>query len=118
MTRCTAGARILTMMLGSSEKIPVWRNPRWRMVAATAAFLLLSAQIGLACHGASHLHEADEPAGCDLCLVGSHFVAEPAAVQKIETICQGVILAPGEVSLLPDSPLQAPIARGPPPASV
>lgn len=88
------------------------------MVAVTVAFLLLSAQIGLACHGASHLHKADEPADCDLCLVGSHFVAEHAAVQEIETIRQVFVLAPCEISSGPESILQTPIARGPPSVSV
>ena len=64
------------------------------MFAATAAFLVLSAQIGLAYHGASHLHQAGEPAECDLCLVGSHFVAEPAAVQEIEAVRRATILSP------------------------
>ena len=90
----------------------------WRVVAVTAAFLLLSAQIGLACHGASHLHEADETAGCGLCLVGSHFVAEPGVVQDIRSDGQVFILAPADASARPKSILQASIARGPPPFSV
>jgi hypothetical protein len=106
------------MMMGSSKQKSVWKNTRWRMVAAMAAFLLLSAQIGLACHGASHLHQAGGPAECNLCLVGSHFVAEPAAVQDIEAGRQVINLSQVESPVPVDSPLQAPIARGPPPASV
>jgi hypothetical protein len=106
------------MLMRTSFKDSGGWSLRWRTVAATIAFLLLSAQIGLACHGASHLHEADEPAGCGLCLVGSHFVAEPEAVQEIETDCQVVILAPADASALPESILQTSIARGPPLASV
>jgi len=90
----------------------------WRVFATVAAVLLLSVQIGLAFHSASHLHASDETEECNLCVLGSQFVAEPASFQDLETACQVVILPHFESVIPADSPLRAHSARGPPSDSV
>ncbi len=90
----------------------------WRVFATVAAVLLLSVQIGLAFHNSSHLHAADETGECHLCVLGSHFVAEPASSQDLETACQVVILPHFDSVIPADSPLRAQSARGPPSVSV
>ena len=95
-----------------------FRDAPWRVLATVAAVLLLSVQIGLAFHSASHLHAADESGECHLCVLGSHFVAEPASFQDLETARQVVILPHFESVNPADSPLRARLARGPPSVSV
>lgn len=90
----------------------------WRMVAATTVAVLLFAQIGLACHAAAHLHDAHETTDCDLCLVGSHFVADTPVALDSPVIFRANGLPFGDESDLAESPRRLPIARGPPSNSV
>ncbi len=89
-----------------------------RALAASVAVLLLSVQIGLACHCAAHIHEVGENGDCSLCDLGSHFAAEPALVQDLDPASRTVFLPPWEFLLLSDSPVQAHFARGPPAVSL
>ncbi len=95
-----------------------FRNRRWRMLAALAVVLLLTVQIGLAVHGASHLHNAGETGDCNLCVLNSHFVAEsPVALELVSLRLVDVL--PHEDKETPsDTTPQIPTARGPPAASV
>jgi len=95
-----------------------FRNRRWRMLAALAAVLLLTVQVGLAVHGASHLHHVGETGDCNLCVLNSHFVAEsPVAIELVSSGLVGV-LPHEKVETPADTTPQTPTARGPPTASV
>ena len=94
------------------------RKLLWRLFAALAACLLLTVQIGLAVHGASHLHLAGETGDCRLCVLNAHFVAEPPAALDLEPARLVVVLFPEEAEAPADSTSQVPAARGPPSVSV
>ena len=95
-----------------------FRNRRWRLFAALALGLLLTAQIGLAVHGASHLHWVGEAGNCQLCILNSHLVAETPATPDLEPARLVVVLLPEEAEAPADSISQVPGARGPPAVSV
>jgi hypothetical protein len=88
-----------------------------RTLAAAVTVLLLSVQVGLTFHGAAHIHEVDQAGDCNLCDLGSHFVAEPVPVPDLETLPLMAIYLPREPLSCPDTALQTPLARGPPPTS-
>ena len=95
-----------------------FRNRRWRMLAALASVLLLAVQMGLAVHGASHLHHVGETGDCNLCVLNSQFVAEfPVALELVSFDLVGV-LPHEDVDTPADTTPQIPTARGPPTASV
>ena len=94
------------------------RNRHWRIFAASAAVLLLTVQLGLAAHGASHLHAVGHIDDCRLCLLNSSFVAETPAILDLDPVRTVVVLSPGEAQVPADSNLLVPAARGPPIASV
>ncbi|MCK9995059.1 MAG: hypothetical protein KAH56_02130 [Candidatus Krumholzibacteria bacterium] len=94
------------------------RNRRWRIFSVSAAALLLTVQIGLAVHGASHLHNVGETGDCNLCVLNSHFVAETPVPLDLEPARFVVILPREEVEISADTTVQLPIARGPPTATV
>jgi len=91
-----------------------FRNQRWRLFAVLAALLLLTVQIGLAVHGASHLHGAGKTGDCNLCVLNSHFVAETPAGLDLEPAWLVVGLYLEEVEVPTDSIPRVPAARGPP----
>lgn len=93
-------------------------NLRWLALGAAVAALLLFAQTGLAYHGASHLHAAGETEDCSLCVLGSHFVSEPASVEGLGAALRGDLLSPDITTANVVAVLQRFLARGPPPASV
>ena len=94
------------------------RNRHWRIFAASAAVLLLTVQIGLAAHGASHLHAVGHIDDCRLCLLNSSFVAETPAILDLDPVRTVVVLSPKEAEVPADSTLLVAVARGPPFASV
>ncbi len=94
------------------------RNRYWRIFAGSAAVLLLTVQIGLAVHGASHLHEVGHFDDCRLCLLNSSFVAETPAILDLDPVRTVVVLSLEETEAPADSILLVPVARGPPTASV
>ncbi len=97
---------------------PSPRNRHLCIFAVSAVVLLLIVQIGLAVHGASHLHNVGETGDCNLCVINSHFVAEsPAALDLVPSRLVG-ILAPEEAVTPADTIPRIPTARGPPIASV
>ncbi|MEN8005993.1 MAG: hypothetical protein ABFS42_03220 [Candidatus Krumholzibacteriota bacterium] len=95
-----------------------FKQRRRRVFAALAGVLLLTVQIGLAAHGATHLHEAGQTDGCHFCLVNATFIAETPAVPNLELARTFELLFPGEAEAPTDSALLVPAARGPPIVSV
>ncbi len=93
-------------------------NLRWLALGAAVAALLLFAQAGLAYHGASHIHAAGESEDCSLCVLGSHFVSEPASAQGLGVALTGDLLSPEITTANVVAVLPVSLARGPPPASV
>ena len=55
-----------------------------RGIALTAAILLVSAQVIVAGHAASHLHHHDDARDCVLCVLSSQIVAQPTASPEIQ----------------------------------
>ena len=91
---------------------------RWRIFAAAAALLLLTVQIGLAIHGATHLHAVGQNGDCQLCVLNSNFIAEPSIALDLEPALLVVVLSHEEAGTPADSTPRIPTARGPPTASV
>ena len=106
------------MTKGKSGQRRVESKWRRQLVAVAATLIFLLTQIGLASHSASHLHLEDDLAECSLCLAGSQFVAEQPAVVASATVSPAIPLNPAPPLVLAEVHLQAPIARGPPFASV
>jgi len=94
------------------------RNRHWRIFAASAAVLLLTVQIGLAVHGASHLHAIGQTGDCHLCLLNSSLFAETPAILEMDPARTIVVLSPEDAEVPDDSSLLVPVARGPPFTSV
>jgi len=94
------------------------RNRHWRIFAVSAAVLLLTVQIGLAVHGASHLHAVGHIDDCRLCLLNSSFVAETPAILDLDPVRTIVVLSPEKTEVPTNSTLLVAAARGPPAASV
>lgn len=95
-----------------------FRNLRWRLFVVSAAALLLTVQIGLVVHSSSHLHKAGETGDCHLCVLNSHFVAEPCAVLDLHLARPAVVFFPEESEVPVESILLVPASRGPPGAFV
>ena len=91
-----------------------FRNQRWRWLVVFAAFLLLTVQVGLAVHGASHLHWVGKAGGCQLCVLNSHFVAETPAALYLEPAWLVVFLFPEEAEAPAEPASRVSVARGPP----
>ena len=94
------------------------RNRHWRIFAVSVAALLLIVQVGLAAHGASHLHEVGQDGDCQLCVLNSHFVAESPVAPVLEPARLVVVLPLEEAEAPADSLPKFPTARGPPAATV
>ena len=111
--------RMITMIKqGMADMELGTRKWRWRLVAATTVFLLLSVQIGLAGHNASHLHGVEEAGDCSLCVLGSHFVAEFSTVPNPGPPIPVETLSPENPADSTEPTLRAQTARGPPAVSV
>ena len=107
----------MTPTVGAGTENRFGEGPK-RTLAVLIAVLLLSVQIGLTYHGAAHVREVDQTGDCDFCDLGSHFVAEPAPDQELDTIPRIAIYLPLDSVPFPDSALQTPLARGPPLTSI
>ncbi len=94
------------------------RNRHWRIFAMSAAVLVLTVQIGLAVHGASHLHNVGETCDCNLCVLNSHFVAETPVPLDLKPARFVVVLPHEDTETSADTTVQLPIARGPPTTTV
>ncbi len=100
----------------TAVKVPGAR--RQRFFATSAAVLFLTVQIGLAIHGASHLHPVKDAEDCGLCVVGSHFVAQTASSPNLEIMRPVAVRTRETFPSTCESLLRAPSVRGPPVASV
>ena len=103
---------------GSAFLIPSTRNRHWCIFAVSTAALLLIVQVGLAAHGASHLHEVGQDGDCQLCVLNSNVVAESPVALDLEPARPVVVLAPEEIKIPADTTVKLATARGPPAASV
>ena len=119
LTPGSVTAKIGSMKKGRVAGLESRRRHRyWQIFAASAAVLLLTVQIGLAAHGASHLHAVGHIDDCRLCLLNSSFVAETPSVLDLDPVRTVVVLSPEKAEVPADSNLLVPVARGPPFASV
>ena len=105
-------------MMNALKTVSIPGYRRWRVFATAAAILFLSVQIGLAIHGASHLHGAGETGDCNLCVLNSQFVAEFSAALDLEPARLVGVLSHEDAETPAETTPQIPTARGPPFASV
>lgn len=91
---------------------------RRRIFAVLAVAMVLTVQLGLAMHGASHLHDAGEAGDCQLCVLASHFVFESPSSLILVMVGPVVVLYPEQPADPFESTLPTPSVRGPPAFSV